>query len=63
MDDLASSKGIPAMAPPRPEGAILRWRRAQLVVAGYDELSAHRAAADPQVDIHAKITEQEQASS
>jgi hypothetical protein len=38
----------------------VRWRRAQLVLAGYDELSAHRAAADPLIDIHAKITDQEQ---
>jgi hypothetical protein len=60
MDDPATRKGIPALAPPRPERAILRWRRAQLVAAGYDELSAHRAAADPDVDIHAKITDQEQ---
>jgi hypothetical protein len=62
MDDPATLKGIPAMAPPPPEGAILRWRRAQLVAAGYDELTAHRAAADPHVDIHAKITDQEQVS-
>jgi hypothetical protein len=60
VDEPATPKGIPARAPPRPEGAILRWRRAQLVGAGYDELSAHRAAVDPRVDIHAKITDQEQ---
>jgi hypothetical protein len=62
MDDPPTLKGIPALAPPRPEGAILRWRRAQLVAAGCDELTAHRAAADPHVDIHAKIKDQEQIS-
>ncbi|MGH3494222.1 MAG: hypothetical protein ACRDQ1_13470 [Sciscionella sp.] len=36
----------------QPRGRTLRWRRAQLVAAGYDELASHRLAADGTVDVH-----------
>lgn len=47
------------MAQRRPDRRLRRWRRAQLVDAGLDELSAHRVAADPDADIHATLTEQD----
>lgn len=48
------------MALARPDRRLLRWRRAQLVAAGLDELSAHRVAADPDADIHATLADHEQ---
>lgn len=48
-------RGIPSPARTQPGRRSLRWRREQLVVAGYDELSAHRLAADRLVDVHAMV--------
>ncbi|GIH73160.1 hypothetical protein [Sphaerimonospora thailandensis] len=56
VDDL---RGIPVSARPQPRGRVLRWRREQLVAAGYDEISAHRLAADSMVDVHAMVARQE----
>ncbi len=36
-------------------GRTVRWRRRQLLAAGYDELAARRLAADPDADIHALV--------
>ncbi len=33
-----------------------RWRRHQLVAAGFDEVTAERLAADEQIDLHATLT-------
>jgi hypothetical protein len=48
--------GIPA-TPSRWRGDARtgRWRRAQLVAAGYDELSAQRLARRGDVDLHAVL--------
>jgi hypothetical protein len=35
--------------------ALVRWRRAQLQAAGYDEVNAHRLATDPDLDLHATM--------
>ena len=45
--------GIPA-TPSRRQGDawMRRWRRAQLVAAGYDELSAQRLARRGDLDLH-----------
>ncbi len=55
VDPMTELKGIPPMDPVDPAGAILRWRFELLVDAGLDELSARRAAADPRVDLHARM--------
>lgn len=47
------ARGIPRPRRPRPRGRDLRWRREQLMAAGWDELTAHRLASDPSVDVHA----------
>ena len=46
-------RGIPRTGGSRPRGPLLRWRREQLMDAGYDELTAHRLASDPGLDLHA----------
>jgi hypothetical protein len=53
--------GIPA-TPSRRRGdaRTSRWRRAQLVAAGYDELSAQRLARRGDVDLHAVLDQRRQ---
>ena len=51
--------GIPPLPRPRPRGREVRWRREQLMAAGYDELSAHRMAADGMTDVHAMVVRKE----
>jgi hypothetical protein len=58
--DAGRHRGIPAPAPAtRPCAGTLRWRREQLVAAGFDELTAHRIAANGTVDIHALVVSTE----
>jgi len=47
--------GIPATPSPGDDARTRRWRRVQLVAAGYDELSAQRLARRPDVDLHAVL--------
>lgn len=53
MSPMNQSHGIPRPPQARPRGRALRWRREQLMAAGYDELTAHRLATDPMLDVHA----------
>lgn len=59
MSGSRATRGIPSLPPLRPRGRSLSWRRDQLVAAGYDELAAHRLAADSTVDIHMLVTRKE----
>ncbi|MDQ2660319.1 MAG: hypothetical protein M3Y52_00420 [Actinomycetota bacterium] len=52
-------RGIPMPARTQPRGRPLRWRRAQLMAAGFDEFTAHRLASNAMVDVHATIVTQE----
>jgi len=55
-------RGIPptppvSPVPTRQEGVKRsRWRRHQLMVAGLDELTAHRLASSTDVDLHAVLS-------
>jgi hypothetical protein len=60
MSSSESKRGIPPPVRTQPHGRSLKWRRDQLMAAGYDELSAQRLATDSAVDIHAMIVEKEQ---
>lgn len=60
MDGTEPVRGIPSPAREHPQGRSLRWRRDQLLAAGYDELSAQRLATDELTDIHAMIVQREQ---
>ncbi|HEX6364836.1 MAG TPA: hypothetical protein VF000_01710 [Agromyces sp.] len=60
MSSSDATRGIPSPTRTQPKGRSLRWRREQLMAAGYDELSAQRLAVDASVDIHAMIVEKEQ---
>lgn len=53
-------KGVPRLPHQRFGLPVVRMRRAQLLVAGCDELSALRLATDPEVDVHAMIVMKEQ---
>jgi hypothetical protein len=53
--------GIP-VTPSRQDGAVRRWRRAQLVAAGYDEVSAQRLASRGDLDLHALLDHRERRS-
>jgi hypothetical protein len=55
--------GIP-VTPSRRDGAqVRRWRRAQLLAAGYDELSARRLVNRADLDLHALLDQRERSSS
>jgi len=49
-------RGIPSTQSSQDARRTVRWRRDQLMAAGLDELSAHRLAVRPDVDIHAVLT-------
>lgn len=55
--------GIPVTPSRRGGAQVRRWRRAQLVAAGYDELSAQRLASRADLDLHALLDQRERASS
>lgn len=52
-------KGVPRLPHQRLGSRVVRMRRAQLLVAGCDELSALRLAVDPEIDVHAMIVMKE----
>lgn len=54
--------GIPVTPSRQAGAAVRRWRRAQLVAAGYDELSAHRLASRGDLDLHALLDHHEHRS-
>lgn len=54
--------GIPPTPSHRDASRLRRWRRAQLMAAGYDELSAHRLAARVGLDLHSLLYGRESAA-
>lgn len=52
-------RGIPTTPSGENIGWVRRWRREQLMVAGYDELSAHRLATRTDLDLHAVLVQRE----
>ncbi|HQR81223.1 MAG TPA: hypothetical protein PLT68_13490 [Actinomycetota bacterium] len=60
MNSSEPTRGIPPLARSIPRGRLLRWRREQLMAAGYDELSAHRLAVNGSVDLHAMLVRKDQ---
>jgi hypothetical protein len=59
MTPFTGLRGIP-VTPSRQDRAVRRWRRAQLVAAGYDEVSAQRLASRGGLDLHALLDRREQ---
>lgn len=55
MSAIRRPHGIPPTPSRQDLARLRRWRRAQLVAAGYDELSAHRLAARTELDLHAVL--------
>jgi hypothetical protein len=55
MSNSEAMRGIPSPPRLRPLGQSLSWRVEQLMPTGYDELFAHRFAADGSVDLHALL--------
>ena len=63
MTSSAAIRGIPPPERSQPRGRSLRWRREQLMTAGFDELTAHRLASDAAIDVHAVIVSRERTAS
>jgi hypothetical protein len=63
MSAITGLHGIP-VTPLRRHGDawMRRWRRTQLVAAGYDELSAQRLARRVDLDLHAVLDQREQST-
>lgn len=59
MSSTSGLRGIPSMPSSQIPARTCRWRRHQLMAAGFDELSAHRLAVGADVDIHAVLTLQD----
>jgi hypothetical protein len=49
-------RGLPVTMTPPASTRELRWRRLQLIEAGFDELAAHQLAAHTEVDLHVVLT-------
>jgi hypothetical protein len=43
------------VAPPRPSGAVVEWRRSRLIAAGCAPGLAARLAEDSEIDLHAVL--------
>jgi predicted component of type VI protein secretion system len=55
-------RGLPVTITPPASTRELRWRRLQLIEAGFDELTAHQLAARTDVDLHLVLTLLDQVS-
>jgi len=49
-------RGVPVTGTARASRAAWRWRRRQLVAAGFDEVTACRLAMRAEVDLHAVLS-------
>src|SRR5699024_10990779 len=59
VEDVRRFRGLPPAPSRTDDRALLRWRPAQLVEAGFDEVSARRLATETDGDLHEMMATQD----